>query len=172
MERRDRTLAGCGLALALVLPASGCRSLKSEVPPARPFSGEGSQPPSVGFSSAPGPTAGFTGLQGAGGGNGAPGVSSGAGQFGTPAPAGPNMGTPTNNAYGPPGSSSMAGSSMTAPSMPDPASNGILPALGSDPSVGVPSSGASSPVPAPADAPAAAPEAVKNSPSPNPFSPF
>jgi hypothetical protein len=92
MDRLNRTLAGCGL--ALLLAAGGCRSTQPEVPPGRPYTSDGRQaPPSIGFSSDPHPMAG-------------PGMASGmpgAPQLGTPGPASTaNYGTPTNNMYGPP----------------------------------------------------------------------
>ncbi|SIN74495.1 hypothetical protein SAMN05444166_0594 [Singulisphaera sp. GP187] len=115
MDRLKLTLAGCGL--AAVLTVSGCRNLRSEVPPGRPFGSPASQP-SVGFSSDPHPNTGL-GLgagAGAGSGNlpGGPGMGPGlpqdsAGQFGTPPPgASDKYGAPTDNAYGPPGTSALA----------------------------------------------------------------
>lgn len=111
MDRLKMTLAGCGL--AAVLTVSGCRSMRSEVPPGRPFASEGGQS-SVGFSTDPHPATG----PGAGmGGVAQPGVpgsysgmpQDGPGQFGTPAPgASDKYGAPTENAYGPPGTSSLA----------------------------------------------------------------
>ena len=99
MDQRFRTLARCGLTLAMMLPAVGCRSTRSEVPPGRSLSGQGIQPPpgSVGFSSAPNPTDGFSAVPGGG-----------VGQYGTPAPGNSAYGAPTANGYGPPGSSTLA----------------------------------------------------------------
>ena len=53
MDRLKFTLAGCGL--AALMAASGCRNLRSEVPAGRPYSSDGRQMPSVGFSSDPHP---------------------------------------------------------------------------------------------------------------------
>ncbi|AGA28956.1 hypothetical protein [Singulisphaera acidiphila] len=105
MDRLKLTLAGCGL--AAVLTVSGCRNLRSEVPPGRPFASEGSQP-SVGFSSDPHPNTGLGAMPGGPG--SAPGMpQDSASQFGTPPPgASDRYGAPTDNAYGPPGTSTLA----------------------------------------------------------------
>jgi hypothetical protein len=94
MDRLNRTLAACGL--MLLLAAGGCRSTHSEVPPGRPYSGDGRQvPPSIGFSSDPHPMTGPSALTA-----GTPGTP----QLGTPGPASSaNYGAPTVNTYGPPG---------------------------------------------------------------------
>jgi hypothetical protein len=91
MDRLNRTLAGCGL--TLLLAAGGCRSTQPEVPPGRPYGGDGRQvPPSVGFSSDP---HAMTGPAFAG----APGAP----QLGTPGPASAGGYGVSNNMYGPPG---------------------------------------------------------------------
>ncbi|WP_406699486.1 hypothetical protein V5E97_11530 [Singulisphaera sp. Ch08] len=137
MDRLKLTLAGCGL--AALLTASGCRNLRSEVPPGRPFASEGSQP-SVGFSSDPHPNTG----PGAGALPGGPGSPPGmpqdsASQFGTPAPgASDKYGAPTANAYGPPGTSTLApppemgADPLAAPSATSPAAPTIPGTLGTD----------------------------------------
>lgn len=113
MDRLKLTLAGCGL--VTLLTVSGCRNLRSEVPPGRPFVSEGSQP-SVGFSSDAHPTTG----PGAGAIPGVPGSAPGisqdsASQFGTPPPgATEKYGAPTENAYGPPGTSTLTPPPSTA----------------------------------------------------------
>ena len=60
MDRLSRVMAVGSLALVLGsgLTASGCRSMRSEVPPGKPYSTTGGQPPTVGFSSAPHPNTG------------------------------------------------------------------------------------------------------------------
>jgi hypothetical protein len=94
MDRLNRTLAGCGL--MLLLAAGGCRSTHPEVPPGRPYSGDGRQvPPSIGFSSDPHAMTGPAALAA-----GTPGSP----RLGTPGPASSaNYGAPTTNGYGPPG---------------------------------------------------------------------
>ena len=122
------------MALGTLVAASGCRSTHNEVPPGPKYSAAGEPSSSVGFNSQPrgyngiggGPYAnpsmsGQPGVPGAGGlGGGAGGLGGiGAGSaseglppslgangssFGTPAPSG-GMGQPTNNLYGPPGTS-------------------------------------------------------------------
>jgi hypothetical protein len=89
----QRTLTGCGLGLALILSGTGCRSMRSEVPPGRTYSGPGAPPP-IEFSKSPNPATGPSALPGGGG----------AGQYGTPAPSTGLYGAPTSNGYGPPAS--------------------------------------------------------------------
>jgi hypothetical protein len=120
MDRLKLTLTGCGL--AVLLAASGCRNLRSEVPPGRPFSSDANQAPTVGFSSDPHP-----GLNpGAGAMPGAPGTvpgmtSESAGKYGTPAPgASDNYGAPTANSYGPPGTSPLGMPPSAGPDSPAP----------------------------------------------------
>jgi hypothetical protein len=110
MDRQTRRLAGFGL--MFVLATSGCRSTRSEVPPGRKFSGDGREIPSVGFSSDPHPA----GANGMGSVPGGPGTMPG--RYGTPAPATPNYGMPTGNAYGPPGQAP-AGAGAAAPLFPE-----------------------------------------------------
>ena len=92
MDRLNRTMTGCGL-LLLLATTGGCRSTRSEVPPGRPYTSDGRQVPPINFSNDPHPTTG-------------PGLvnAPGAPQFGTPSSANSaNMGAPTGNQYGPPG---------------------------------------------------------------------
>ena len=104
------------LAAGFLLCSQGCRSTKSEVPPGKPYQTSGT-PPTVGFSNDPHPntSAGMAGLYG----NKGPGalVSDGRGTppasgdlvYGTPPPASANLGVPTNNLYGRPGTSGSDG---------------------------------------------------------------
>jgi hypothetical protein len=115
MDRLSRVLAVGSLAtvLGVVFTASGCRSMRSEVPPGKPYSTTGAQPP-VGFSSAAHPNTGVgTGMYGGGlnggatspDGNQSFNASNGMNpQLGTPAPNTGNYGAPTLNKYGPVGS--------------------------------------------------------------------
>lgn len=100
MDRLKLSVAGCGL--AALLAATGCRSMRNEVPPGRPYSAETQPSPAVGFSSDPHPQIGV-------GASALPGGPPGStGQLGTPAMAGgPAYGAPTNNMYGPPGTSTV-----------------------------------------------------------------
>jgi len=51
MERRLRNWAACGL--LMVLATTGCRSMRSSVPPGPKFSPDGRQQPGIGFSTEP-----------------------------------------------------------------------------------------------------------------------
>jgi hypothetical protein len=115
MDRLSRVMAVGSLAIVLgtVLISSGCRSMRSEVPPGKPYSTTGGQPPTVGFSSDPRPSTGAgAGMYGGGltpgatgpDGNQSVAPSNGMPQFGTPAPNPGNYGAPTANKYGPMGS--------------------------------------------------------------------
>jgi hypothetical protein len=107
--------------MLVALGSAGCRSTRSEVPPGKPYQTTGGGPPTVGFSNEPHPSTatGMAGLYG----NKGPGALIGDGRgsstpgedvtYGTPAPGTPNLGAPTDNRYGPPGS---AGTSATSPS--------------------------------------------------------
>jgi hypothetical protein len=106
MDRLKLSLAGCGL--SLVMAAPGCKT-GPEVPPGRAYNSDGRQAPPIAFSSDPHPQTGAA-LAGAPGANGP--------QFGTPPPATGNLGAPTANLYGAPGTSGSAGggsSGLTAP---------------------------------------------------------
>ncbi len=102
-------LAPTGGILALAVVASfGCRSTKSEVPPARSYARTG-EPPAVGFSSDPRPgpadamRAGYDYNVGPGAsGDDQAGRAQPPTTFGTPT-AGEKAARPTDNAYGPPG---------------------------------------------------------------------
>ena len=138
MDRLRRVLAGGTLAMMLgaVAVASGCRSMRNEVPPGPKYSTTGEPSSSGGFNSAPHPYnalsspyntnpttagAGQPGLAGSSGVGGAtpgsamdgmpPGLGSGAStsSYGTPSPSSPGMGLPTPNVYGPPGTSGGTG---------------------------------------------------------------
>lgn len=113
MDRHKALVAGCGVVLLLVAP--GCRSTRSEVPPGRPYGGDGRpipSMPSTGFSSEPRPSVSMgTNYPG----NVGPGGT--APQYGTPAPgAGERYGAPTPNAYGPPGTSPLGNPPAVLPS--------------------------------------------------------
>ncbi len=57
MDRHSRVLAGGCLVvlMGIVLTASGCRSMRNDVPPGKPYSTTGGRPPPVGFNSDPHP---------------------------------------------------------------------------------------------------------------------
>jgi|GEM_PF-1540959 len=104
MDRLRWTLASG--ATAVLLLTSGCRNLRSEVPPGRPFPTDPSQAGTSGFSSDPHPNLSPLGAPTSERSLGAaPGsMPGGAGQLGTPAPGGADVyGKPTTNAYGAPG---------------------------------------------------------------------
>jgi hypothetical protein len=125
MDRLRRVLAGIMLAIMLgtMVAAAGCRSTRSEVPPGPKYSTTGDPSTSM-FNSAPhqytgapsvypnSTVPGQPAMPGAGGPGGASdGLPSGLGSgasgssFGTPPPNSPAMNQPTNNAFGPPGTS-------------------------------------------------------------------
>jgi hypothetical protein len=137
MERLNRALAGAGLALTLMLAltSAGCRSLRPEVPPGRPFTPDGQQTPPIGFSSTPG-TPTLNGLPNN------PGLSpsNSSGQVGVPIPNANPYGTPSSHSFGPPGSSGLG----VSPSVGAATGAGMMPATppgGSDPSTGIPQTG-------------------------------
>ncbi len=129
MDRLRRVLAGGMLAMLLgtIVAASGCRSMRNEVPPGPKYPTTGGADPasSAGFNSAPhqyngmggmyGNTPGQSPMSGSGIGGGASGAASGSptdglpimgsggSALGTPMPGGPNMAQPTPNVYGGPG---------------------------------------------------------------------
>jgi hypothetical protein len=142
MDRLKLSMAGCGL--AALLAVTGCRSMRNEVPPGRPYSAEAQQPPAVGFSSDPHPQIGV-------GASALPGGPQGpTGQFGTPGMAGgPAYGAPTNNLYGPPGTSTVGSRTAhndplaaTPPTNPPADSTSMPPGMGMPPAQaqGTPSS--------------------------------
>jgi hypothetical protein len=140
MDRLNRTMAGCGL-LLLLAAAGGCRSTRPEVPPGRPYTSDGRQVPPMSFSNDPHPMTG-------------PGITAGQGtpQYGTPGPAtSANLGAPTGNQYGPPGTTigggqTPSGAGFSAPGM-EPSS--MPPAGLGAPSIGNETSPASAPPSAP-----------------------
>jgi hypothetical protein len=140
MDRLNRTLAACGLGLLVATSATGCRSTKSEVPPGRPYLGDGRQaPPAVGFSTDPStPTGAMAGM---------PDPNNPARSAPTFGPLGntPNAmagyGNPTGGRYGPPGTAGSAGPTSPANLTPE---YSVVPAS------------ASAPLPAAAAAPAVA----------------
>jgi hypothetical protein len=131
-------VTGFGLALALGTGATGCRSLRSEVPPAKTFSGAGQGGGPMGFGSSPPAQGTFAGLPG-GSADPTPG------QYGTPAPGASNYGAPTSNTYGAPGTSNLASPPASALGSGAPAS--ALPSV-SDPTTSIPQSGTGSTGPA------------------------
>ncbi|WZO96004.1 hypothetical protein EP7_002977 [Isosphaeraceae bacterium EP7] len=141
MDRLNRTLAACGLGLLVATSATGCRSTKSEVPPGRPYLGDGRQaPPAVGFSTDPStPTGAMAGM---------PDPNNPARSAPTFGPLGntPNAmagyGNPTGGRYGPPGTS---GTTDQAP-----------PPANLTPEYNVVPASTSAPLPAAAPAPAVA----------------
>jgi hypothetical protein len=121
MDRLSRILAGASTAvcLSMVVLASGCRSMQSEVPRGKPYSTTGGSPPTVGFNSDPRPNTSIGGGLYGNAPAGTPGAavpdsSAGMGigsasppaQFGTPAPNAAPYGAPTANRYGAPGTAS------------------------------------------------------------------
>jgi hypothetical protein len=128
MDRLRRVLASGTwvVTMGTVLTAAGCRSMRNEVPPGKPYSTTGGTPPGLDFNSAPHPpsvtpniygnnsTPGMTGqgatpsipgqgtMPGLSGQDGTPaGLGSNPAQLGTPAPGGNNYGAPTSHRYGP-----------------------------------------------------------------------
>ena len=86
MDRHSRVLAGGCLVtlMGIVLTASGCRSMRNDVPPGKPYSTTGGGPPPVGFNSDPHPNTSIA--PGLYGGTGGPGTApadgrSGGGRF-------------------------------------------------------------------------------------------
>jgi hypothetical protein len=145
MDRLNRAVAGAGLAVALTVmgTATGCRSMRPEVPPGRSFTPDGQQTPAIGFSSTPG-TPALSGIP-TNPGTGAPGSpTNAAGQVGLPTPGGNTYSTPTVGAYGAPGTSGGLGAS---PSLGAATGAGLAPATApggaSDPSTGIPQTGTS-----------------------------
>jgi hypothetical protein len=127
MDRLVRILAGGSLAavVGLVVCASGCRSMRSEVPQGKPYPTNGGSPPTVGFGSDPRPNPAANAGQWSQGTSMTPGTSvpdggnalnlgSGAQtpQFGTPTPNSANYGAPSGWRYGPP--------TTTTPGTPNP----------------------------------------------------
>jgi hypothetical protein len=101
MDRLPRPFVACGL--GLLLAASGCRATRTEVPPGRPFAGDGQQRKAIEFSSDGHPVsaAGNFMPNNLGGSNIASGIGSSGGR-----PDGSALGGPPG-AYGPPGTSGL-----------------------------------------------------------------
>jgi hypothetical protein len=110
MDRHNRVLVGRCLAVLLtfMVLGSGCRSMRNDVPPGKPYSTTGGSPPPIGFNSDPHPnTSVGGGMYGGGMTPGSPLSSGGATgpggmpQLGTPTAGAGQYGAPTANAYGP-----------------------------------------------------------------------
>jgi hypothetical protein len=113
MDRLNRAVAG-GLLVAVVGTVAfsgGCRSMRNDVPPGKPYSTTGATPPTVGFSSDPRSNAAIGGgmypnalSPGSPSSTGNPALSGagGAPQYGTPGPNPSPYGAPTSNVYGAP----------------------------------------------------------------------
>jgi len=114
MDRLSRALAGGCLAVVLgtVVSSSGCRSMRNDVPPGKPYSTTGGTPPTVGFNSDSRPNSGVgAGLYPNGltpsspspSGNPATAGAGGAPQYGIPGNTTSLYGAPPQNRYGAPG---------------------------------------------------------------------
>ncbi len=125
MDRLNRGLLAGRIILpvAIVFACSqGCRSTHSEVPPGKPYQTTGEAPSSLGFSNEPHPNlaTGMASLYG----NKAPGSTYQDGRgdssnpgglvLGTPTQGPPLLGAPTDNQYGPPGTSGPGGQGASA----------------------------------------------------------
>jgi len=98
MDRLICRLTGGTLAVMLFSGFAGCRSMRPEVPPSRPYTSDGKQVPPIEFSSAPNPASAMNGFNLPN-----PSGSPGSAKYGIPSPGASNLyGAPTNNAYGPP----------------------------------------------------------------------
>jgi hypothetical protein len=117
MDRLSRALAGGCLALVagMVVSSSGCRSMRNEVPPGKPYSTTGGTPPTVGFSSDARPNSGVGGglyqngltpTSPSSGGSPATAGPAGAPQYGVPGNSTSLYGAPAQNRYGAPGTNS------------------------------------------------------------------
>jgi hypothetical protein len=110
MDRLSRVIAGgcLTLALSMVITASGCRSMKNDVPKGKQFSTNGN-PPAVGFNSDAHPNTSIGNGMYPGNGSDPNAMGSGAQpQFGTPANGLSPLGTPTSGRYGAPGTAGSA----------------------------------------------------------------
>jgi hypothetical protein len=119
MDRLRRVLTGGTLVMMLgtVIAASGCRSLRNEVPPGKPYSTTGGTPPSIGFNTDPRPNAAV-----------------GSGMYPSTAPGQPGMTGPggTPGMTGPDATYSAGGSSASQFGTPPPSTNqfGVPPGIG------------------------------------------
>jgi hypothetical protein len=113
MDRQSRVLAGGCLAVsaALLMNVAGCRCMRNDVPPGKPYSTNGGTPPPVSFNSDPHPNtsvgAGLYGnplAPGSTSPDAGPAGSGGQAQFGTPGPTSSPYGAPVPARYGPPSS--------------------------------------------------------------------
>ena len=105
MDRLIRVITGgfLTLSLGIVITASGCRSMRNDVPKGKQFSTNGN-PPAVGFNSDAHPNTSIGNGMYQGNGSDPNAMGSGAGpQFGTPTPGMSPSGLPTANRYSPPG---------------------------------------------------------------------
>jgi len=126
MDRLNRSLRAGRMAMAAAITlccTQGCRSTHSEVPPGKPYQTTGGAPPTVGFSNDPHPSLarGPANLYNIGPGSQVQdgrGDSSNPGglMLGTPTQGPANLGTPTDNLYGPPGTASTGDSSSSGSS--------------------------------------------------------
>ncbi len=127
MERLNRSLLAGRMAVAAAVAfccSQGCRSTHSEVPPGKPYQTTGGTPPTVGFSNDPHPSlaTGPASLYS----NRGPGslVQDGRGDssntgglmLGTPTQGPATLGAPTDNRFGPPGTSGTSDSSSSGSS--------------------------------------------------------
>jgi hypothetical protein len=107
MDRLTRVVAGCccTLALGMVFSASGCRSMRNDVPRAKPYTTTGN-PPAVGFNSDPHPSTSVGPGMYQNNADGSPvGGSLNMPQYGTPTPNASPYGAPTPGKFGGPGTS-------------------------------------------------------------------
>ena len=104
MDRHNRVLVGGSLAVLLgfLITGSGCRSMRNDVPPGKPYSTTGGSPPPLGFNSDPHPNTSVGGGMYGGGmtpgsssPNGGPTGPGGMPQLGTPTPGTGPYGAPT-----------------------------------------------------------------------------
>ena len=108
MERLSRVIAGCSLTLALgaVISASGCRSMRNDVPSGKPYATRGN-PTAPGFNSDPHPntTVGPGMYQNSGSPSldGIPRAAPNMPQYGTPTPNASPYGVPSAGKFGAPG---------------------------------------------------------------------
>jgi hypothetical protein len=115
MDRLGRIIAGGSLALGIMAAASGCRSMRNDVPTGKPYSTSGANNSPVGFNSDPRSNPAANAGQWTPGTNLTPGTSvpdggtglssaatSGAPQYGTPTPNSGNYGAPGGYRFGSP----------------------------------------------------------------------
>jgi hypothetical protein len=119
MDRHNRVLVSGSLAVLLgfLIAGSGCRSMRNDVPPGKPYSTTGGSPPPLGFNSDPHPNTSMGGGMYGGGltpgsssPSGGPAGAGGVPQLGTPTPGTGPYGAPTSNQYGP-----LSGTASPAP---------------------------------------------------------